>query len=285
MPNDVNIENTGVKIEMDPKIPETVGAVQKIIPRTLTALDKLGESLLTVGSLPLLLSKEYASHYLAETKQKLSQKLASIPENQIHPPKTYMANPLLQDMFSYVDNESLHNLFVNLLASSMDSAKDSLVHPAFVSVIKNLSPLDASALTSHTFKNTFFPIYTVMFQQISSPHELAKTVGFPFKTLSVGQEILSHVANFSDVNIRSPAQDINTILDNLIRQGLIEIDKSQFLTSESNYKKDISFLWGMKKEIESHIPENAPKDRELAIIPALGRVTSFGRNFLQACVY
>jgi hypothetical protein len=285
MTNDVNIENTGVKVEIDSKIPETVDAVQKIIPRTLTALDKLGESLLTVGGLPLLLSKEYASHYLTETKQKLAQKLASIPENQIHPPKMYMANPLLQDMFSYMDNESLHNLFVNLLASSMDSAKDRLVHPAFVSVIKNLSPLDASALTSSTFKNTFFPVYTVMFQKKSSPHELAKTVGFPFKTLSVGQEILSHVANFSDVNIRSPAQDINTILDNLIRQGLIEIDKSQFLTSESNYKKDISFLWGMKKEIESHIPENAPKDRELAIIPALGRVTSFGRNFLQACVY
>lgn len=285
MPNDVNIENTGVKVEMDPKIPETVGAVQKIIPRTLTALDKLGESLLTVGGLPLLLSKEYASHYLAETKQKLSQKLASIPENQIHPPKTYMANPLLQDMFSYVDNESLHNLFVNLLASSMDSAKDRLVHPAFVSVIKNLSPLDASALTSHTFKNTFFPVYTVMFQKKSPPHELAKTVGFPFKTLSVGQEILNHVANFSDVNIRSPARDINAILDNLIRQGLIEIAKSQFLTSESDYRKDISFLLEMKKEIEGQLPENAPKDKELAILPALGRVTSFGRNFLQTCVY
>lgn len=285
MPNDVNIENTGVKVDIDSKIPETVDAVQKIIPRTLTALDKLGESLITVGSFPLLLSKEYASHYLTKTKQKLAQKLAAIPENQIHPPKAYMANPLLQDMFSYMDNESLHNLFVNLLASSMDSAKDTLVHPAFVSVIKNLSPLEASALTSRTFKNTFFPVYTVMFQQKSPPHELAKTVGFPFKTISVGQEILNHVANFSDVNIRSPARDINAILDNLIRQGLIEIARSQILTSESNYRNDISFLLAMKKEIEGQLPENAPKDKELAIIPALGRVTSFGRNFLQTCVY
>ena len=57
MTNDVNIENTGVKVEIDSKIPETVDAVQKIIPRTLTALDKLGESLLTVGGLPLLLER------------------------------------------------------------------------------------------------------------------------------------------------------------------------------------------------------------------------------------
>lgn len=278
-------ENTGIKVNVDLRLPETVEAVQKVIPRTLAAIDQVGASIVTTVGLPFLVTNEISRHYLDKTKEKLAKKLEAIPENQLHPPKAYMANPLLQDMFSYMDNDSLHDLFVNLLASSMEASKDTLVHPAFVSVIKNLSPLDAAALTSARFRGIMFPVYSVMFQGKSTAHDLSQTVPFPFKHPSTGSELFSHVMNLSDVNIDSHVQGINKILDNLIRQGIIETDKTQFLTSPVNYQEDIPFLWQIKKEIEDNLPKDAPQEREVAIIPSLGRVTSFGQDFLHACVY
>lgn len=73
----------------------------------------------------------------------VTSKFKDIDPKKIVPPEPHIAIPAMQAMSYCMDNNELRELYSNLIASSMNSDKKDFVHPAFVEIIKQLSPLDA----------------------------------------------------------------------------------------------------------------------------------------------
>ena len=107
------------------------------------ALSEAGNAVLVSAGGTLLLIHRKVANFVNE---QLAKKAESIPsENRQSPDPTTMAKvvPALNTVFG---EENLREMFLNLLAASMDKTKAGNVLPAFVEVIKQLSPDEALIL-------------------------------------------------------------------------------------------------------------------------------------------
>ena len=73
----------------------------------------------------------------------VKKKFERIPEERRKSPEPEIAVPLLQALTYTAQNETLRDMYINLLANSMDSDKEKVVHPSFVEIIKQMNTLDA----------------------------------------------------------------------------------------------------------------------------------------------
>ena len=73
----------------------------------------------------------------------VKKRLDKIPEERRKSPEPEIAVPLIQALGYTAQNETLREMYINLLANSMDKAKEKDVHPSFVEIIKQMSSLDA----------------------------------------------------------------------------------------------------------------------------------------------
>lgn len=73
----------------------------------------------------------------------MEKRLNNIPEENLKTPDPEIAVPALQALSYTAQNETLREMYLNLLANSMDSSKDKFVHPSFVELIKQMNSLDA----------------------------------------------------------------------------------------------------------------------------------------------
>lgn len=141
MPDDINISlpdsvgNTLQEIYHDGLQPalKTFGKTLDLIPRTINCL---------LSPLELFLCKtEYS---FEKSKAVISNKLKGIPAEDLTAPENYVAVPALQYLIYAIDSDELRNLYANLLAKAMYRPTKETVHPSFVEIIKQLSPVDAN---------------------------------------------------------------------------------------------------------------------------------------------
>ncbi len=161
-----------------------------------------------------VLGKEYN---VAETKKLLSYKLEHLDPQKIVEPEAYVAVPALQAISYCMDSTELRNMFANLLVNSMNQDIKSQVHPGYVEIIKQLSPLDAINLKYISEHN---------------PAPIVNIIEIRNATLSITSNIYVNLfLNGLEIN----DVDLNAIsISNLNRLGLIITDYSQQL---SNYYK------------------------------------------------
>lgn len=175
---------------LKPTVQES-GKILSIIPRTIYA-----------ALVPLrkwIANKEYS---LAETEKLLEKKLEHIGEDKIVTPDAYVAVPAIQAISYSMDNDELRNLYANLLAKSMNIDTKEKVHPSFVEIIKQMSPVDARVFKG-IIESPFAPIIDLY-------------VKIPEGGTDCHQYNISWM-EFSSYDI------ISVSLDNLLRLGLIDI--------------------------------------------------------------
>lgn len=73
----------------------------------------------------------------------VNKRLENIPEEQRKTPEPEIAVPLIQALSYTAQNETLREMYLNLLANAMDSSMDKTVHPSFVELIKQMNSTDA----------------------------------------------------------------------------------------------------------------------------------------------
>lgn len=113
-----------------------------------------------------------------------------------------------------MNSDELRNLYANLLAKSMISDTKDTVHPSFVEIIKQMSPIDA-----HIFQ-------IIMSSQLRPIIDLEKELPGGGSLL-----IQSHCSWISDFSIKQCAASI----DNLLRLGLIEIPYGEYYSDTQAY--------------------------------------------------
>lgn len=111
-----------------------------------------------------ILNKEYA---IDETKKLLEKKLENVDPEKIVEPEAYVAVPAIQAISYSMNSEELRNLYANLLAKAMNSDTKDFVHPSFVEIIKQMSPIDALVLKEIAYSK-YLPLVNLSVSEYDS---------------------------------------------------------------------------------------------------------------------
>ena len=151
---------------------------------------------------------------LAETEKLLAKKLEHVAEDKIITPEAYVAVPAMQAISYSMNSEELRNLYANLLAKAINSDTKDLVHPSFVEIIRQMSPIDA-LIFSKIITSNIRPLITI---KINTPNGGER----------IFSENCSWITNVSLERCRAS-------IDNLARLGLIEIPYGESYIEKNNY--------------------------------------------------
>lgn len=223
-----------------------------LIPRTINA-----------ALVPLrqwIAEREYK---LAETEKLIAQRLADIPPEKIVTPEAYVAVPAIQAISYSMDSKELRNLYANLLAKSMNIDTKNSVHPSFVEIIKQLSPIDANVFS--------------LIQQTELRPLIDLRLNFNEKEGGGG---LTKVKNISWITAFTYNQ-YSVSFDNLERLKLIEILNSIYTHSE-HYKlvTDTPIYISNKEALQNSLTEG----QTIVDTKKLMVISSLGELFYNVCV-
>lgn len=195
---------------LQPTVQE-VGKLAARIPRAINAafssLDKW------------ILNKEYN---VDETKKLLEEKLENVEPEKIVTPESYVAVPAIQAISYSMNSEELRNLYANLLAKSMNSDTKDLVHPSFVEIIKQMSPIDSLVFKTIMQRETN-PLIDLVYEKRESDFPIPSAM----RTIAT---------NISDIDV-APIETVCVSIDNLVKHNLICVPTDSAYTENSNYDK------------------------------------------------
>lgn len=158
-----------------------------------------------------LLNKEYN---LEKTKVLLAERLKHVAENELVSPAPYVALPAIAALSYSMDSEELRDLYANLLSKAMVLGTKDKVHPSFVEIIKQLSPLDAIVF-KEIMESSIKPIIDLYICNIDDKSEIVTIENITW--LDRDYEV------------------VVVALANLARLGLIEIPDDYNYNNDSNY--------------------------------------------------
>ena len=231
---------------------QETGKTLSLIPRTINA-----------ALLPLrqwIAEREYK---LAETEKLLAKKLEHVCEDKIVTPEAYVAVPALQAISYSMNSEELRELYANLLAKAMNTDTKDLVHPSFVEIIKQMSPIDAQIFTQIMIAE-IRPLISINIQ--TSPSDLSE---------QLFEEHCSWITDYSLVQCR-------TSFDNLCRLGLIQIPYGLSYSDTSNYdivKSNPYFI-----HAENECKNNLQKEESIFYTEQYIKTNDLSELFYKVCV-
>lgn len=225
------------------------GKVLALIPQTINA-----------ALAPLrqwIAQKEYN---VAETEKLLAQKLEKVEYDKIVSPESYVAVPAIQAIAYSMNSEELRNLYANLLAKSMYIDTKELVHPSFVEIIKQMSPIDAL-------------IFKIIMGRAVNPmiNLIMKNEKGTFRII---------VTNVTDINIASQ-ELIGVSIDNLTKQNLLSVPDDGFYSDEKIYD---SILQTEFYENQKSLNRRTVDGFEFTYTKKMINKTNLGRLFYNVCV-
>lgn len=264
------------------KITETVSSIQELPPKIYTdvfkpAAEESGKFLeripraVNAALEPIdvwILTKEVN---LKKTKKMLEQKLKDVDPDAIVNPETYVAVPALQAISYSMDSEELRNLYANLISKAMVSYSKDEVHPAFVEIIKQLSPFDAKLI------NSLFNV-----EVPSSSHPIIKIRKKINNEGLTGVDQFKHIISPDFVNDSDDLSKHTLSIDNLIRLNIIVVDYTKFFAEDSLYhpleKSDLV------RSIEEKISKD-PTYNYMQIKRGTLELSDLGKKFIEICVF
>lgn len=199
---------------------------------------------------------------------KVAERLKNVPPENIVSPKPNVAGPALESLRYTGHEDTLSDMYANLLAASMDKATSEGAHPAFVEIIRQLTP-DEAKLVSLFLREMPFPLLNVRWEFKEQTE--AKKGG---NDVLVNFSLLGEIAG-CEFNHLVPAY-----IDNLCRLGLAEIPPMWAYMSPGVYDplENSPVVTVVKKQIEQNPEIKASVERRGL------RITELGKQFARVCV-
>jgi hypothetical protein len=214
----------------------------------------------------LLWTFEQAAEYAEQEVHRILKRRGVTPE-RIVSPRLEIAGPAINALRIPNQPHSLRELYLNLLATAMDSASAESVHPAFVEVVKSLNPQEATAISLFASVNAIgTPARFPLVELVAILEE-----GGEVQVLSRLTNIGTRAGCSSDL----PASSI----DNLVRLGLASVHLHLQMQDPSEYNTLRNHPWIMEMK---KLAETRPDCRTEVRIGVL-EVTQFGFDFAHAC--
>lgn len=195
---------------------------------------------------------------------RVAEKLAGVPSEKIVTPKPEVAGPALEALRYTGHNDTLRELYANLLATAMDADTIANAHPAFVEIIKNLSPDEARIMRLFAVRQRF-PMIDLHTYYDEKPNEYAVAL-----------------VNYSHIGKEAGCEHLHltqAYVDNLCRVRLLEIQNGVSIAAPGIYEPLESDL--ELDDIKLNVEKNGCKfqfNRKIL------EITIWGRQFNHACV-
>lgn len=244
-------------------VPIYQDAVQPLAKETGKALGTVGKAV-NVALAPISLvvwGYDKISNFL---ENRVAEKLEKVPEERISTPPPNVVGPAIEALKFTGHDETLQDLFANLIANSLDSKTVLEAHPAFVDIIKNISS-DEGLILKLFASAQQFPMIDVKLN-------IKKKGGF-----NILHRNVSEIGKLA--NCKHPQLTAN-YLDNLCRLGLLDIPSGQRINDPKAYESLTSDpgIEQLKKQFENN------EDLSIGFEQKFIEVTGMGRQFINACV-
>jgi hypothetical protein len=215
---------------------------------------------------------------LPGTIRELGERVTSIPGARRRAPALGFA---AQALAASVRNDpTLRERYLNLLAATMDSDTSARVHPAFLSVLRQLVP-DEVRIVSQFQHDGPFPLITV-----ASRYRFGERLG-------------TELRHFSTLAAEAGCEHPDRVplyIDNLCRLGLAELrpvrvseDTRSFRPLENHPTVKAAIARIEKRPAVGEPATGSDSEKTDPIVAEIQRkalhVTSFGRQFYEACEY
>ena len=203
------------------------------------------------------------AHALECYHQELSRSVEEIPEEKRIEPSLQITAQALENSKYCIESDELRSMFVKLISNSMNSDYETLVHPSFAEIIKQMSPDDARMLSVLPV-NSNIPIVDY-----------------------VSKHVMTHTYNTKLCNVylsKLPGFDVfreSAAISSLSRLGLLYLEKESYITNETvynRYKENDYFKKLSSEVISKEISHTADINKYL------GQITPLGKNFVLTCV-
>ena len=198
----------------------------------------------------------------------LEKRLDSVHSEKLHTPEPEIAVPLIHALTYTAQNDALREMYLNLLANSMNQDFDKDVHPSYVEIIKQMNRLDAlvfKKLADNTGKYT----------KAITPNISIKGSGKVVKN-AMPEWFLGWIIENFDIF------DISTCLVRLSRLGIVELKENE-IAGKDGYDelKSSILITSIFNVCVLSFPET-----ELALISKenILFVNEFGQRFAKACL-
>ena len=165
----------------------------------------------------------------AKLQQKVAENLANVPKENIVEPPSHVAVPVIIAN-SYNENEELRDLYVKLLAKSMDKRTQNQVHPSFVEIIKQLSPEEALLLKTNPILETSLPICSIRYQKKSVYKNSNKCILYPQNIVRDTRSGIDILKYYFLTSMSISPEFLSMIIENLERLNLIKSPVGTYLT-------------------------------------------------------
>jgi hypothetical protein len=197
-------------------------------------------------------------------RERVEKKLENVPPDEIQQPKPHIAVPAI-DALRYTGSEdTLSELYANLLATSMDRATAYRAHPGFVDMIKNMCP-DEARIMKWLAVDEACPLVNI------------KSVSNKDRSYMVTHRYVSLLG--VDAGCEHVPLTPNYI-DNLERLGLVQIDSMSILHDDEVYKRIEEF-----PQIKGIIEDLNKTEERKSEVQRIGlQVTDLGKQFIRSCV-
>ena len=187
------------------------------------------------------------------------QQVATIPPENVQEPPLKILGPALEASKYYIEEEELRSMFAKILASSFDDRKNSIIHPSFVEIIKQLDVTDARIL------------------QVLKEHDYGTDSPIPCMKAVInydeGTKIIFPIIYF--INGSEGIDELAPSLTNLERLGLLRIKSDTYSTNDSKY----DFI--RNNPSVQDILRSYPK---ISVEKMCFSITPLGMNFLDVCL-
>jgi len=196
-------------------------------------------------------------------EQDILKKLSNVAPENYQEPRLSIIGPALEESKYYVEEPELREMFANLIASAADITKNEIIHPSFVSVIKQMSPNDATLLNALLY---YGPMVSY--------------------GLSTKNDINGFKPLMNDVCLESLTRnsiELDSVsINNLNRLGIITIDRIQNVATSGAY--DAFFKHPLYNKCEKYLYENSKDFLSVKIKKMTYIVNPYGEYFKAVCL-
>lgn len=199
----------------------------------------------------------------------LEKRLQNVGHDQIITPNLMVAGPAVESLRFAGHDPTLRELYAHLLATAMDASTARDAHPAFVEILRQLTPDEARILQgmAKAEGGEAFPLVSVHARH----PDLMKGYSIALRNFS----LLGEQCDCSYPEL------ITHYLDNLARLGVIEITDEQLIDT-SGYaplKQHAKIQEAVEQVKRSETDYNVAD-----VVQGIIRVTTLGSQFIRACV-
>lgn len=195
---------------------------------------------------------------------RVSEKLKNTPEEKIITPDPAVVGPALEALKYTGNNETISELYANLIANSMDRDTVKKAHPGFVEIIKNMTA-DEGLILRVFIPNVYKPIMDIKLK---------------IKKGDGGEHNL--VSNLSNIGIEAGCKYPDLApqyIDNLCRLGLLQMPSGRHLIGANAYD-----TLTKTKDYEDFKTKYESEHTTIREIKKYIELTDLGTLFREACI-